>query len=299
MTTEIVEYSKTEAALSDLRQKYSGVIFDVTSMEGMNTARKARAEVRKYRTSLEELRIAIKAPALRRCQVIDTEARRITLELLTLEKPIDAQIVNEERRKESERQAAVRAEQERLAAEERARKEAEEKKMAEERAVIEAESKRVAKEKAEFEEQKRQAQLRLEAQEREARRKIEEEERQARLVREEADRKARAVIEERERVSREAQAKEDTRIKAERDALEAERRVAEERQRKERAEQEAKERAVREAKEAKLREIRRKEAEQADARAMLLLFKQRYSHLKQYVGVIKAIDDALQTKEIV
>src|SRR5258708_35208227 len=70
MTTEIAEYSNTEAALSDLGQRYKGVVFDVTTADGMSTAKKGRAEIRGYRTSLEDLRKAIKAPALRRCQVI-------------------------------------------------------------------------------------------------------------------------------------------------------------------------------------------------------------------------------------
>ena len=78
MTTEIVEYSKTEAALADLAQRYKGVIFDVATLPGMMTARKGRAEIRGYRVALEKTRIEIKAPALKRTQQIDSEARRIT-----------------------------------------------------------------------------------------------------------------------------------------------------------------------------------------------------------------------------
>ena len=60
--------------------------------------------------------------------------------------------------------------------------------------------------------------------------------------------------------------------------------------RKEREAAEAKAKALRDAEEAKQREIQRKEAEKADAAAMLALFKQRYGHLPQYAGVIAAIN---------
>lgn len=190
MTTEIAEYSKTEAALSDLAQKYKGVVFDVRTREGLTSAKHGRAEIRKYRTSLEDLRKAIKEPALRRCQVIDTEARRITGELLALENPIDEQIAKEEERKEFERTAAIRAEQERLAAEEKARKNAEEKRLSEERSAIERERAKLDAEKREREEIERQARLKLEADERAARERIEAAERAARIKREDEDRKA-------------------------------------------------------------------------------------------------------------
>jgi hypothetical protein len=42
MTTSIVEYSATEAALAELGQKYKDVVFQVATTEGMKTAIKAR-----------------------------------------------------------------------------------------------------------------------------------------------------------------------------------------------------------------------------------------------------------------
>jgi colicin import membrane protein len=279
MTTEIAEYSKTEAALADLEQKYKGVVFDVTTAEGMQTARKGRAEIRKYRTSLEDLRKAIKAPALRRCQVIDEEARRITGALLLLETPIDEQIKKEEERKEFERNAAVRAEEERLAAEERARKEAEERRLAEERAAIERERAKLEQEKREREEAERAARLKLEADERAARERIEAADRQARLEREEADRAA-----------RQARQAEEDRLRAEREAVEKARREQEERERAEREAKEATERAARLAEEEKQREIQRKKHELLDAREMLSTFKSKFGHIEEFAPVVKAID---------
>lgn len=111
---QITEYSTTAAALSELRNRYTGP-FDVATSKGMALAKEARAVVRGYRTSLETLRKEIKAPALERCRLIDDEAKRITAELLKIEEPIDRQIKAEEQRKEEEKAAKSRAEAERVA----------------------------------------------------------------------------------------------------------------------------------------------------------------------------------------
>lgn len=296
MTTEIVEYSKTEAALSDLSAKYKGVLYDCTTREGLVAATKGRAELRDLRIALEKTRKQIKEPALRRSQLIDTEARRITAELESLEDPIDAQIKKEEARKEFERTRAEREAKEKAEAEERARREAEEKRIAEERAKLAAERAALEAAQRAKDEEERQRRLKIEAEERAARMRIEEEERKARLAREEADRQARAV--------REA---EEAKLKAERDRIEAERRTTEEAARKLREEQEAKaaaerrakeeaERKEREAEEARQREIRRKANELSDAREMLSAFKRSFGHLEQFAGVVKAIDAVLAKK---
>lgn len=278
MTTEIVEYSKTEAALAELAQKYKGVLFDVTTAEGMKTARQGRAELKGYRTALEKTRVEIKAPALKRSQLIDTEARRITAALRDLEDPIDQQIIKEEDRKVAEKMAVVRAEEARVAAEEKAKKDAEEARMASERAEI-------ARQQAALDLAKREAAASekarldaIEAQERAARMRIEEEGRKARLEREEADRQARLAREAEERKAKEIRDAEETRLKAERDRLDAERRVAEEAARKLRAEQEAKQ-----------REIQRKKDELLDARTMLASFVERFGHLNEFAGVVASI----------
>lgn len=111
----IKEYNQTEAAIAILRDKYSGP-FDVSTSRGMAAAREARAEVRGYRVALEKLRVEIKAPALERTRLIDSEAKRITEKLLEIENPIDAAIKTEERRKEEEKLAIAKAEHERVAA---------------------------------------------------------------------------------------------------------------------------------------------------------------------------------------
>lgn len=102
MTTTITEYSKTEAALAELREKY-GRTYDVSTAAGMKEARAARAEVKRYRVDLEAKRVEIKAPALEHCRLIDAEAKRITAALLEIERPIDNAIQAEEKRKADEK----------------------------------------------------------------------------------------------------------------------------------------------------------------------------------------------------
>lgn len=112
---QIQEYSKTEAALAELKERYGNAVFDVSITKGLALAREARAEIRAWRTGLEKERVKIKKPALSYCKRIDSEAKRITAELEKLEEPIDQTIKEEEGRKEKERLAKVEAETKRIA----------------------------------------------------------------------------------------------------------------------------------------------------------------------------------------
>lgn len=282
----IAEYSSVEVALSDLAVRYRDVLYPVTTPLGMIEAKKARMEIRNYRTGLEKKRVEIKGPALERCRMIDTEAKRITTALSALEDPIDQQIKKEETRKEEAALAVQRAEADRLAAEERAKKDAEETRMAEERAELdrrqaeidkaerESREKIEAEQRAETERRRKadeEARATIEAAERESRRKIEERERAARLKMEEDERAAR-----KEREAKEAA------LKAEREKLEAERRVIEEQARKER-----------EAKEAKEREALRKLNEVSDGHALLVNFVSRFGDLPEFAGIASTINTFL------
>lgn len=112
--TAIAEYSPTAAALADLSKRMAKVVYDVSTPAGMAAAKKDRAEVRDLRVALEKKRVEIKAPALKRCTEIDTEAKRITAELLKYETPPDNAIKREEKRIDDEKQAAIHAEIERV-----------------------------------------------------------------------------------------------------------------------------------------------------------------------------------------
>ena len=117
MTTSIVEYRPTEAVLADLKDRYgTGETWIVDTKDRMTVAKKARAEIREWRICLEAERKRIKAPALERCKDIDTEAKRITAELMKLEEPVDSAIKAEEARQREEKEKVERLEAERIAA---------------------------------------------------------------------------------------------------------------------------------------------------------------------------------------
>ena len=113
--TPLVKYSRTEAALADLKARHAGATFDLTTTAGDKAARAARLELVTLRTTLEKRRKEFKAPALAFGKLIDTEAERITAEIVALETPIDQQIKADEQRRERERAEAARIEAERIA----------------------------------------------------------------------------------------------------------------------------------------------------------------------------------------
>lgn len=113
--TKIAEYTQTAAALAELRQRMKDVVYEITTPKGLEAAKKDRRELVTLRTSLENKRKEIKAPALAHCALIDAEAKRITGEIEALEDPIDKQIKAEEARRDAEKQAKIQAEQARVA----------------------------------------------------------------------------------------------------------------------------------------------------------------------------------------
>lgn len=274
--TEIVSYTPTRAALADLTSRYKGLVFDVTKADGMREAKAAKKEIAAHRITLENARKAEKAEALEYGRYVDAEAKKIADQIAALEDPITEQIETETKRELHAREEAVRLEAERLAKEEADRKAAEEAKLAAERAEI-------ARQRAELE-AKEKARLEVEA---ESRRKIEEEERAAR-----------ARIEEQERAAKQAREAEEAKLKAERDRLDAERRAKEDAERQVREEAEAQARAAakveQDRKDTEERERRRLVMEKADARTALELWRNRYGHMPEYAGVIKAIDECLE-----
>ena len=107
----LVKYSRTELALADLRDKYAGKVFDLTTTKGDKEARAARLELVTLRTGLERKRKELKEPALEIGKTIDAEAARIKKEIEAIETPIDAQIKADEKRRaeEAARKAAGEA----------------------------------------------------------------------------------------------------------------------------------------------------------------------------------------------
>jgi colicin import membrane protein len=114
MSTQIAEYSATEAGLTELRSRMANVIHDVTTRDGMTAARKDRRECVSLRVALEEIRKREKAPVLERGRLLDTEAKRIEAAILEIETPIDSQIITQEQREEAVRREKAEAEQRRI-----------------------------------------------------------------------------------------------------------------------------------------------------------------------------------------
>ena len=89
---------------------------DVATTKALDEAKRVRAEIREPRYECEKIRKALKAPALAHAKLIDTEAARITAELLAIETPWDEAIKEEETRKEAEKEAKASAERARITA---------------------------------------------------------------------------------------------------------------------------------------------------------------------------------------
>lgn len=308
-TTAVAEYSPTAAALADLNARLNGVVYDVTAKEGMLAATKDRAEVRGYRVNLEKLRKEIKAPALERCQLIDSEAKSITAQLSALENPIDEQIKKEEHRKEEIKLAVERAEAERLKAIEDAR-------LAEianhERLLREAEQANLAAERAEVEKMRADAQKIIAAQHEAsrkheleaaaARRAIEDEARAARLKIENEQRQAqieidnmRREIEQKARAQRDA---EDAAAKIERDRIEAAQRELDRKEHQKIAFDEAKAKAKRDKEDEEKRQINFKKMALLDGRQLLETFLEQYGALAEFSEPAAAIRLYLQMQEV-
>lgn len=83
----IKEYSFVEKALIELTAQYKNVP-DAGTKEGYQACKDGAKAVAKYRIALEEKRVKIKGPALKKCKAIDEEAKRIQLVIFGLENPL-------------------------------------------------------------------------------------------------------------------------------------------------------------------------------------------------------------------
>ena len=115
ITTPVTEYGETAAALAVLQDKYKDAVFHTGTPSGDKAARAARLELVSLRTSLDKMRKALNEGDQARIKLRNDEAKRITSVITSLEEPIDAQIKAEEARKEADRAAKAKAEQERVA----------------------------------------------------------------------------------------------------------------------------------------------------------------------------------------
>lgn len=112
--TPITEYAQTALALADLESRYKGVVFQIETPKGLKEAKQAVSELRGYRTDLEKMRTELKAPVLECGRLLDSEAKRITESLRSLEDPIKAQVDAREAEIEAEKIRKAQAEQARV-----------------------------------------------------------------------------------------------------------------------------------------------------------------------------------------
>lgn len=101
---EIKKYSLPDAAIAELKEKYSGITF--TSLEDKKTVKlieSAYQEVKKYRTGIENKRKELKKEYLETGRAIDGEAKRLTELLLEIEDPLAEQYALIKEAKEAEK----------------------------------------------------------------------------------------------------------------------------------------------------------------------------------------------------
>lgn len=294
------EIDAVAEGIAALQERYTGVVYDVSTTAGMADAKAARKEIRQVRYDVERIRKDKGSELKRIATAINDRAAEITAPIRALEEPIDSQIKAEEERKAAEKAA----EQERIAKQERAleclrraplecvgadaaalqdaiqkmhqdsidwlddvyRPEAE-KIRAESVAALEKmldERRKLDEAAAELERQ-RQEQAAREAAEAEARRKQQEKEdaeRRAKQEAEDAERKARQEAEDRARAEAEAKlAKEREELEA-RERAQREAEAKAEQERLEAAQKAEADRVQREQEEAARREQERREAEE-------------------------------------
>lgn len=115
VTAAVAKFDRVAFGLAELKAKYAGIVFDVSTAKGMKEAATARAAIRGPRVEVEKVRKECKAPILALGKEIDARAAAITLELLALEDPVDQQITAEQDRREQEKAHKAEVERARIA----------------------------------------------------------------------------------------------------------------------------------------------------------------------------------------
>ena len=115
MTTEIAEFKQSEAALTLLRDRYTEIP-DFTTKEGYESGRQGIAELRTLRTSLDKARKRLNEGDQARIKFRNTEAKRITGELVLLEDPLKIAKGEVDMIAEREAEAVRKVEEQRISA---------------------------------------------------------------------------------------------------------------------------------------------------------------------------------------
>lgn len=111
-STALAQLNAVDRGIAALRERYQGVVFDVSTSMGMEAAKKARMDIRERRYKLPHIVKEQKGVLKQIAESIDTESERITSALLELETPIHDVIRAEEDRKAEEKAERERKERE-------------------------------------------------------------------------------------------------------------------------------------------------------------------------------------------
>lgn len=110
--TTVAEFTQTALGLSELKQEFAGVVYNVENNPAeLKIAKAAKKRLTTLRTTLDKTKKEVKADLLERTRKIDGEYNRLLGEIRSLEDPIGEQIDKEENRIERERLEALEAEQ--------------------------------------------------------------------------------------------------------------------------------------------------------------------------------------------
>ena len=115
ITTALAAYEPVEAKLAEIRAKYEGRVYDVSTADGLKTAKAVTREINATMIDLEKRRKAAGEKALRVCQGLNDGARRLKFALSAIHDPIEKIVRAEEQRLATERAEAERKEAQRVA----------------------------------------------------------------------------------------------------------------------------------------------------------------------------------------
>lgn len=107
-------YKPFREQLDNLKVGAGEVTYDIATTAGLKTATLWRGQFREIRIGAEKARQERKAPLLEIGRLLDAKAKALAIEVAPFENRFDADIKAEEGRKEAERQAKIKAEQERV-----------------------------------------------------------------------------------------------------------------------------------------------------------------------------------------
>lgn len=117
ITTEVAEYQELADGLTAMYQRCHNMVYDLKTVAGDKQARSDRKQLVSARTALERRRVELnakdRATIAERIALRDSEALRLESLVRALEQPISEQIAADEARREEERAARMKAEEDR------------------------------------------------------------------------------------------------------------------------------------------------------------------------------------------